>query len=70
MSLTGMNADYRFRLRPDNQLAFVLSLLNELITKKNISSPAVDANIKNIIPSFSLKEFASQTELSIKNCLI
>ena len=66
MSLTGMNADYRFRLRPDNQLAFVLSLLNELITKKNISSPAVDANIKNIISSFSLKEFASQNGIEYK----
>ena len=66
MSLTGMNADYRFRLRPDNQLAFVLSLLNELIVKKNISANAVDANIKNVITPFSLKDFASQNGLEYK----
>ncbi|MCK9210931.1 MAG: TAT-variant-translocated molybdopterin oxidoreductase [Ignavibacteriaceae bacterium] len=66
MSLTGMNADYRFRVRPDNQLAFVLSLLNELISKKNISSNAVDVNIKNIISSFSLKDFASQNGIDYK----
>ena len=66
MSLTGMNADYRFRLRPDNQLAFVLSLLNELISKKNITSNFVDANIKNIIASFSLKDFASQNGIDYK----
>lgn len=34
MSLTGMNADYRFRLRPDYQKDFVLSLITE-ITNKN-----------------------------------
>ncbi len=34
MSLTGMNADYRFRLRPDFQKDFVLSLITE-ISKKN-----------------------------------
>ncbi len=66
MSLTGMNADYRFRVRPDNQLAFVLSILNELISKKNISSSAVDVNIKNIISSFSLKDFASQNGIDYK----
>ncbi|MFA6598244.1 MAG: TAT-variant-translocated molybdopterin oxidoreductase [Ignavibacteriaceae bacterium] len=67
MSLTGMNADYRFRLRPDNQLTFVLSLLNELIYKKNISSNALDAAIRNLITSFSLKDFASQNGLEYKN---
>jgi molybdopterin-containing oxidoreductase family iron-sulfur binding subunit len=29
MSSTGMNADYRLRVRPDQQLAFVLALINE-----------------------------------------
>lgn len=66
MSLTGMNADYRFRIRPDNQLVFVLSLLNELIAKKIISSSAIDVNIKNIISSFSLKDFASQNGIDYK----
>ncbi len=30
MSLTGMNADYRLRLRPDAQFEFAMSLLNEI----------------------------------------
>jgi len=66
MSLTGMNADYRFRVRPDKQAAFVLSLLNELLAKKNVSSPAVDANVRNSISSFSLKEYAAQNGIDYK----
>lgn len=66
LSLTGMNADYRFRIRPDTQLAFVLSLLNELVTKKNISSPAIDANVKNLIASYSLNDFASKNGVDYK----
>jgi len=31
MSLTGMNADYRMRLRPDAQYEFVSALLNEIV---------------------------------------
>ena len=30
LSLTGMNADYRLKLRPDAQYAFVMAILNEL----------------------------------------
>ncbi|MCK9425763.1 MAG: TAT-variant-translocated molybdopterin oxidoreductase [Ignavibacteriaceae bacterium] len=70
MSLTGMNADYRFRVRPDNQLAFVLSLLNELSSTQNISLQAMDANVKRIISSFSLKDFASQNGLNYKKLLL
>lgn len=66
MSLTGMNADYRFRVRPDQQLAFVLSLLNELISAKNIISTAIDANAKNLISGFLLKDFASKHGVDYK----
>ncbi|MFC2135686.1 molybdopterin dinucleotide binding domain-containing protein, partial [Bacteroidota bacterium] len=31
MSLTGMNSDYRFRVRPDAQYAFIMCLINEVI---------------------------------------
>ncbi len=34
LSLTGMNADYRFSIRPDLQLEFLLSLINEITTDK------------------------------------
>lgn len=66
MSLTGMNADYRFRVRPDQQLTFILSLLNELVTKKNISSTAIDTNAKNIIASYTLNDFASKHGVDYK----
>lgn len=38
MSLTGANADYRLRLRPDAQLEFILALATELGTDKFSSS--------------------------------
>ena len=33
MSLTGMNGDYRFRVRPDAQFEFVMSILNEIVSR-------------------------------------
>ncbi|MGD1006378.1 MAG: 4Fe-4S dicluster domain-containing protein [Ignavibacteriaceae bacterium] len=39
MSVTGMNADYRIRLRPDAQYEFVLGLLSEL-DRKGVDIPA------------------------------
>jgi len=37
-SLTGINADYRLRLRTDAIEEFTMCLLNEFIVKKKISS--------------------------------
>ncbi len=51
MSLTGMNADYRLRLRPDAQFEFVMALLHEL-----------GNNNSNV----SLKDFAKKYSLSEK----
>jgi molybdopterin-containing oxidoreductase family iron-sulfur binding subunit len=51
MSLTGANADYRLRLRPDAQLEFVLTLAKEL------GSDKVSNNL-------SLQDFAQKYELS------
>jgi len=70
MSLTGMNADYRFRVRPDHQLAFVLSIMNELIFHKNISVPAVDANARNLISAFTLNNFAAKFGLNYKKLML
>jgi MoCo/4Fe-4S cofactor protein with predicted Tat translocation signal len=56
MSLTGMNADYRLRLRPDVQFEFVMSLINEL-KGKGISIQADSSN-------YSLKSFAEKYSLS------
>jgi MoCo/4Fe-4S cofactor protein with predicted Tat translocation signal len=48
VSLTGSNADYRLRLRPDAQLEFVLALIEEFSSDRG---------------SASLREFASRHEL-------
>ena len=59
MSVTGMNADYRFRLRPDAQYQLVLSLLNEL-SKQGIHIPAGSQTYQN----YSLNSFAQRYSLS------
>jgi MoCo/4Fe-4S cofactor protein with predicted Tat translocation signal len=66
MSLTGVNSDYRIRLRTDAIEEFVLCLLNELITKKKISSYANNSAIENKIKDFSLDEFVKKNKLSEK----
>jgi molybdopterin-containing oxidoreductase family iron-sulfur binding subunit len=60
MSLTGMNADYRLRLRPDFQFDFVMSLLNELLLNRNLSIPVADSSIMYELKKYSLSEFAKK----------
>ncbi|MHB9010847.1 MAG: TAT-variant-translocated molybdopterin oxidoreductase [Ignavibacteriaceae bacterium] len=59
LSLTGMNADYRMRLRPDLQFEFVMSLLNE-ISKQGAGSISVDPDI---LSQFNLYDFAQKNSL-------
>ncbi len=60
MSITGMNADYRMRLRPDAQYEFVMSLLNEL-NKKGVAVPGgISLN------GYSLKSFEEKYNLPSK----
>ncbi len=54
MSLTGMNADYRLRLRPDAQFEFVMSLINEISSKSGNSSTG----------NYSLSSFTQKYSLS------
>ncbi len=63
MSSTAMNADYRLRVRPDQQLDFVLSLLNEIVIKKKVSRFADDAKVSALLNNYSLEEFASKHSL-------
>ena len=56
MSLTGMNADYRLRLRPDAQFEFVMSLLNEVGRKINV----------DVAGNYKLSSFAKKYSLSSK----
>ncbi len=62
LSVTGMNADYRFRLRPDAQYEFVMSLISEL-KSNGLSVNGIDDQILNI---YSLDSFAKKYSLSSK----
>lgn len=55
MTLTGINADYRMRLRPELQFAFVMSLMNELNKKGVIST--------SLASGFSLSDFVEKNNL-------
>jgi MoCo/4Fe-4S cofactor protein with predicted Tat translocation signal len=61
MSVTGMNADYRFRLRPDAQYEFVLGILSEL-DRKGVNIPAGG----QVFGGHSLAAFADKYSLSKK----
>ena len=58
MSQTGANADYRLRLRPDAQLAFVLSLLNEVLFVKMQGS--LEPGIRELVMPYSLGQFGAK----------
>lgn len=58
LSLTGINSDYRLRLRPEAQYEFIMSLLSEL-QRKNIIS--IDLNtstfsLQSLIKKYNLKK--------------
>jgi len=59
MSLTGINADYRLKLRPDAQYDFVMSLLSEISKRTGMSIPFN-------LSSFSLDAFAKTYSLDTK----
>ena len=55
MSLTGANADYRLRLRPDLQLGFVYALLHEIIAR--VSSERLHGETEQMLKGHSLEAF-------------
>lgn len=63
MSLTGANADSRLRLRPDEQLNFVLALLNEIamVRGKGNAGAVLPSQAKGI----TLQQFADKNDLSM-----
>jgi molybdopterin-containing oxidoreductase family iron-sulfur binding subunit len=58
LSLTGANADYRLRLRPDAQTAFVLALVNELSLQRGAFS--IGASASRMAAPFTLKNMAAR----------
>ncbi|MDZ7763426.1 MAG: hypothetical protein U5K00_03230 [Melioribacteraceae bacterium] len=66
MSLTGMNADYRLRVRPDKQLEFVLSLLNEIVNNRFASEIQLSSSAASLISKYDLKKFVNENSLNEK----
>jgi len=71
-TLTGMNADYRLRLRTDAIEEFVMCLLNEFINKKKISNFAADGRVNSVFASYNMDQFKAKYGLddqTIKNLI-
>ncbi|MGA2298674.1 MAG: molybdopterin-dependent oxidoreductase, partial [FCB group bacterium] len=64
LSLTGANADIRFRLRPELHFDFVMSLTNEIL-KQTTSAISLESSIVNQIKNYSLETFAKTNSLSL-----
>jgi len=63
LSLTGANADYRLRVRPDLQLEFVLSLTNEIVNNRNASEINLSSAASSLISKYNLERFVSENNL-------
>ena len=67
MTITGMNADLRLIIRPDQQYEFVMSLLNELVIARQISKYALDKNVVGSVQAYPLEKFALQNSIDLKS---
>jgi len=63
---TGMNADYRLRLRTDAIEELVMCLLNELVGKKKLSGYAMDSRVTSVFAANDIKQFAAKYKLDEK----
>jgi molybdopterin-containing oxidoreductase family iron-sulfur binding subunit len=63
VSLTGTNADYRLRLRPDAQLEFILCLIHELEARSAVEA---DATLTAALRGRSLNEFAAHHGMDVR----
>ncbi|MDP2364664.1 MAG: molybdopterin oxidoreductase, partial [Ignavibacteria bacterium] len=67
LSLTGINADYRFGLRPEAQFDLVMAILNEILYKKQSASFQPSSTIEKEIREYSLEKVAEEYKLNLKN---
>lgn len=65
-TMTGLNADYRIRLRTDAIEELVMSLLNEFINRKKMSSYAADSKVNSVLGSYNLEQLNSRYSLDEK----
>lgn len=63
---TGMNADYRLRLRTDAIEELVMCLLNEFVGKKKLSGFALDSRVTTVFSQNDIKQFAAKYKLDEK----
>jgi molybdopterin-containing oxidoreductase family iron-sulfur binding subunit len=61
-SLTGSNADVRVRIKPSQQTAVAMALLNEIVVKKGLSKYAGDSKIKEVIAGYASQISALKVE--------
>ncbi len=52
-TLTGANADIRFKMKPSQQVAVVMGLLHEIVVVKGHSKFASDARLKSILEKYN-----------------
>ncbi len=64
LSLTGANADYRLRVRPDLQLEFILSLTNEIVNGRNASEISLGSAASSLIAKYKMQSFVSENSLN------
>ncbi|MGE0529035.1 MAG: 4Fe-4S dicluster domain-containing protein, partial [Bdellovibrionales bacterium] len=53
LTLTGSNADQRYRIRPSQSLAIVMGLLNEIVVTRKASRYAHDDSVLRVISAFA-----------------
>jgi molybdopterin-containing oxidoreductase family iron-sulfur binding subunit len=66
MTVTGMNADYRMRLKSDLIEEFAMCLINEFLGKRKISGFANDAKVAPILGKNDLDSFVKKNNLDKK----
>ncbi|PCJ19865.1 MAG: molybdopterin oxidoreductase [Candidatus Cloacimonadota bacterium] len=64
MSITGMNADYRLKVSPIDQLEFALCIASELVLRKSVSNYSKYGSVSQLLSKHSLTSFVKKTGLS------
>lgn len=62
MSVTGANADYRLRVRPDQQFKFIMGVANEVVKKTGYDA----GDLESVLSKYALNDFAKKLHLSSK----
>jgi len=65
VTLTGMNADYRIRLRTDAIEELVMCILNELVNRKKVSRFAADTKVISVLADYNLNDFTAKYYLDV-----